>query len=161
MWQGLKLEDYILIATGLWLVALTVYVVRAVGHYKKITKGADGKNLGNVLEGLINKEGELTKKLREVAENMIKQQNLELFHLQKQSLIRFNPFEDAGGDQSFVIALLDGRDNGFVISSLHARGSTRVYAKAVIAGKSQTHQFSKEEKEAVEKALRTQAKAHA
>lgn len=160
MWQGFIVKDYILIAAGLWLVALTVYVVRAAGRYKKLTTGTNKKNLGDILESLINKEGDLSKKVREITENMIKQQNLELNHLQKQALIRFNPFEDAGGDQSFVIALLDGRDNGFVISSLHARGNTRVYAKAVIGGKSQTHQFSKEEKEAVEKALR-QTKAQA
>lgn len=161
MWQGITLEDYILLAMGLWLVALTVYIVRAVDRYKKLTTGTNKKNLGDILEVLINKEGDLSKKVRETIENMIKQQNLELAHLQKQALIRYNPFEDAGGDQSFVIALLDGHDNGFVLSSLHARGNTRVYAKAVIGGKSQTHQFSKEEKEAVEKALRTQIKSRA
>ena len=36
-------------------------------------------------------------------------------------LVRFNPFEDTGGNQSFALALLDGRGDGFVVSSLHAR----------------------------------------
>ena len=37
-------------------------------------------------------------------------------------LNRFNPFEgDTGGNQSFALALLDGRGDGFVVSSLHAR----------------------------------------
>ena len=36
-------------------------------------------------------------------------------------LVRFNPFEDTGGNQSFALALLDGRGDGFVVSSLHSR----------------------------------------
>jgi hypothetical protein len=50
-------------------------------------------------------------------------------------VVRFNPFEDTGGNQSFAIALLDAHGDGVVISSLHARGSTRIYAKAVRAGR--------------------------
>ena len=50
-------------------------------------------------------------------------------------MVRFNPFEDTGGNQSFAIALLDAHGDGVVISSLHARGSTRLYAKAVRAGR--------------------------
>lgn len=72
--------------------------------------------------------------------------------IQKHALVRFNPFEDTGGDQSFALALLDEKDNGIVISSLHSRGGTRVYAKQVVAAKASVHQFSKEEKEVVEKA---------
>jgi hypothetical protein len=50
-------------------------------------------------------------------------------------VVRFNPFEDTGGNQSFAIALLDALGDGVVISSLHARGSTRIYAKSVRAGR--------------------------
>jgi hypothetical protein len=67
-------------------------------------------------------------------------------------LVRFNPFEDTGGNQSFALAILDAGGNGFVVSSLHARGGTRVYAKAVEAGRSDTA-LSEEEAEAVRRAL--------
>ena len=63
-------------------------------------------------------------------------------------LVRFNPFEDTGGNQSFALALLDAAGNGFVISSLHARNMTRVYAKAVAAGKAEAA-LSAEETEAL------------
>ncbi len=56
--------------------------------------------------------------------------------LQRIGLVRFNPFEDTGGNQSFALALLDADGNGWVLSSLHARGGTRVYAKAITAGRS-------------------------
>ena len=67
-------------------------------------------------------------------------------------LVRFNPFEDTGGNQSFALALLDGRGDGFVVSSLHARGGTRLYAKTVNGGTSDAN-LSGEETEALGQAL--------
>jgi len=49
-------------------------------------------------------------------------------------VLRFNPFRDTGGDQSFVIALLDDAGTGVVITGLHSRTETRIYAKQVNAG---------------------------
>lgn len=66
--------------------------------------------------------------------------------------VRYNPFEDTGGNQSFALAILDSGGSGFVVSSLHARGGTRVYAKAIAAGRSDTA-LSAEETEAVRRAL--------
>jgi hypothetical protein len=67
-------------------------------------------------------------------------------------LVRFNPFEDTGGNQSFALAMLDGRGDGFVVSSLHARAGTRVYAKAITGGSSEAA-LSDEEGEALRLAL--------
>ena len=53
---------------------------------------------------------------------------------QRVGLVRFNPFEDTGGNQSFALALLDAEGNGWVLSSLHARTGTRIYAKAIRGG---------------------------
>jgi hypothetical protein len=71
-------------------------------------------------------------------------------------LVRFNPFEDTGGNQSFALALLDGRGDGFVVSSLHARAGTRVYAKAVTDGRSDGA-LSEEESDALRRALATRS----
>ena len=70
------------------------------------------------------------------------------------ALIRYNPYGDTGGDMSFSVALLNGLGNGVVLTSLHSRSGTRVFAKEVVAGKQGKHEFSKEEKEVVEKALK-------
>jgi len=70
--------------------------------------------------------------------------------IQKVSIIRFNPFKDTGGDQSFAIALLDSEDNGLIISSLFARQGTRVYSKPIKNGKSK-YPLSKEELEALKR----------
>jgi len=70
-------------------------------------------------------------------------------HIQKVGLIRFNPFKDTGGDQSFVLALVDGNDTGVVISGLYSRSGTRWYAKKVVSGKGVDYELSDEEKKAI------------
>ena len=72
--------------------------------------------------------------------------------IQKVGVVRFNPFADTGGDQSFAVALLDAEGNGVVLSSLHGRADTRIFAKPVQAGRSK-HALSDEEQDAIRKAL--------
>ncbi len=73
--------------------------------------------------------------------------------LQKVGVVRFNPFPDSGGDQSFAIALLDQGGSGVVVSSLHGRAETRIFAKQVTNGRS-THSLSDEEQQAIREALK-------
>ena len=68
---------------------------------------------------------------------------------QRIGLVRFNPFEDTGGNQSFALALLDAEEDGIIISSLHSRGATRIYAKAIAAGRPEAA-LSAEESEALD-----------
>jgi len=73
--------------------------------------------------------------------------------LQKVELIRFNPFREIGGDQSFSLAVLDKDNTGFVITSLYGRESSRVYSKKISQGKP-SHPLSKEEQQALNKAMK-------
>lgn len=75
-----------------------------------------------------------------------------LLHIQKIGLVRFNPFKDTGGDQSFILSLVDGNDTGVIISGLYARSGTRWYAKKVVKGKSAEHELSDEERRALKEA---------
>lgn len=72
--------------------------------------------------------------------------------IQKTGIVRFNQFSGIGGNQSFTIALLDEKNNGFVISSLFTQEGNRVYAKAIKNGESD-HSLSEEEKEAILRAI--------
>jgi hypothetical protein len=56
--------------------------------------------------------------------------------VQHVGLVRFNPFDDTGGNQSFALAMLDANADGIVLSSLHSRSATRVYVKAILGGRS-------------------------
>jgi len=72
----------------------------------------------------------------------------EKFNLQKVGVVRYNPFKEVGGNQSFSIALLDGKDDGVVITSLYLKEGNRVFAKPIRGGKSEFN-LSKEEIEAI------------
>ncbi len=71
--------------------------------------------------------------------------------IQHVGLVRYNPFEDTGSNQSFALALVDADGNGVIVSSLHSRQQTRVYLKEVVAGQSEA-QLSGEENDALRRA---------
>jgi len=72
---------------------------------------------------------------------------------QKISIVRFNPFGDTGGDQSFSLAVLDAHDSGYVLTSIHGRQGTRVYVKPVDFGKSK-YTLSAEEQQSLSQAIK-------
>ncbi len=72
---------------------------------------------------------------------------------QKVSIVRFNPFGDTGGDQSFSLAVLDAHDSGYVLTSIHGRQGTRVYVKPVDYAKSK-YSLSAEEQQALAQAIK-------
>ena len=73
------------------------------------------------------------------------------FAIQKIGIVRFNPFSEIGGDQSFSVALLDENNDGLVITSFYTREGNRVYGKPIKQGVSQ-YALSKEEIKAIEMA---------
>lgn len=136
----------------IWLIAITVWLFSVSSHYSKITKGVNNKNLRNILEDIL-KDFDIAKKDIGVLKNYTEKLEKEgVFHIQKIGLKRFNPFKDTGGDQSFVLALVDGNDTGVVISGLYSRSGTRWYAKKVASGKGVGYELSDEEKEAIKEA---------
>jgi len=132
-----------------WLSTITFLLVGVLRTFARLTKGVADKNLKAILEEIlveIKKEklfgSELEKKIADL--------NLEKGgFIQKVGLVRYNPFSDTGGNQSFVLAFLDGHDDGFVVTSLHSREATRVFAKPVKSGKEAGFEFSKEEIQAI------------
>ena len=68
--------------------------------------------------------------------------------IQRVGVVRYNPFEDTGSNQSFVLAMLDARGDGFVLSSLHSRQATRMFLKPVSGGRADSA-VSDEEAEAI------------
>ncbi len=80
-------------------------------------------------------------------------ENTLLHAVQGVGMVRYSAFEDTGGDQSFSLALIDGRGDGVVLSALYGRDATRVYAKPVEAWKS-PRSLTDEEEQAVSRAHR-------
>lgn len=117
-----------------------------IKFFKKEEK--EPQNISEILEQFRALEKEHQELVQELAD--IKEKNRQ--NLQKVGMVRFNPFGEVGGDQSFSVAVLDDQDSGFVITSHYYRESNRVYAKPIKNGASQ-YELSEEEKKAIKEAV--------
>ncbi len=143
---------YFIITVLVWLLGLTLTVAYFWYRYYLFSKDADGntvKTLGKILSKLKENDKEFGKIDSQIQE-MISEAKL---HVQKTSLVRFNPFDETGGDHSFSLALLNGKNTGILITGLHTRERTRLYVKPVKSGKS-SYELSKEELSAIDKAIK-------
>ncbi len=127
------------VVLALTLVALVVQNRRVTGlemRLLRLTRGSNDGNLEDVLDSHLDTVARVVDDLDELAARsaMLEARSQRAFS--RLGVVRFNPFEDTGGNQSFAMALLDGRDDGIVISSLHSRSGTRVYAKTLSGGRS-------------------------
>ena len=87
-------------------------------------------DLERVREKLTGSAGDIEQSLRHVA------------------VVRYDAFGDMGGRLSFSAAIVDDRGDGLVISSIHARGESRTYAKGIVEGDSEVT-LSPEEQQAL------------
>ena len=120
-----------------------------------LTRGGDGQNLESTLHATLAKVATLSNAVDQLSTRAAVLEAVQRKAIQRTGLVRYNPFEDTGGNQSFAVALLDQNGDGVVISSLHARQNTRVYAKAVVGGRSEAA-LSEEEAEALRQAMAQQ-----
>jgi len=135
------------------VMAQSVRLGRAVRAYREIVREPMGAtSIHDLLAGNADAVERASERMgeMEVMHATIEQRTRR--SLQHIGMVRFNPFEDTGSDQSFAIALLDDQRDGIVLSGLHGRANTRIFAKPVEAGAS-TNQLSDEESEAIRIAL--------
>ena len=139
-----------------WVVLLSVRMSQLKRQYARWMSGSDGTNLEGVLNQYIDHMNEALRTVSAL-ETKAAQTERTLGHcLQWVGMVRFSPFRDTAGAQSFALAVLDGLGDGVVLSGLHSRDSTRVYAKALAKWESQ-HTLTDEEREAIARAHQLQA----
>lgn len=136
----------------LWLLVITYFLWTTRSHYNTLIAKTKKGTIGDILSALIKKDDffathieELKKQLSVLIEN-------EKYHYQKIGFLRFNAFERTGGEQSFIIALLNSENTGIVMNFLYTREGIRVYAKKVNKSMSEEYELSNEEKETIKKA---------
>jgi hypothetical protein len=148
----------LLIVVLIWLGILSFYTYRALHRYNLLIKGVDKGDLADFMGKIIGRL-EMDKASIEELKKGLDDLNIKFqSSIQKVGILRYNPFADTGGDQSFVLVILDAKENGAVISSLHTRGVTRWYAKNVLGGKGEDFELSKEELEAIKKTSNSKIK---
>jgi polyhydroxyalkanoate synthesis regulator phasin len=139
------------------LIAINVFLYRLLNQTKQqidqlLDKG-NIKDFKDIFLSQKNKNDELEEEIKRAFSKIKDLEELCETTIRKVGVVRFNPFSDMGGNQSFIIAMLDNKNDGFLISSLFVNEGNRVYTKAVKNGKSE-HALSPQEVEAINVATR-------
>jgi hypothetical protein len=133
----------------LGLIGLSYFLWKLQYHYNTLTEGTNARTLQEILDTVMQELKTAKHQINSLHKTSQELQQDGELHIQKIGLLRFNPFKDTGGDQSFILALIDKKDTGIVISGLYSRSGTRWYAKRVVEGKGIEHELSEEEKKAI------------
>lgn len=170
MFYGLDMQIvYIAAASiiGLIVLALLVYIIILNMHVRKLeTKYAffmrdeTGKSVETKLREDVSKLHDLQGTLE-----MIHQTQKDILSVQsncfrKIGFVKYNAFDNIGNNLSFAFTVLDGKDDGFCLSSVYGRNESRIFAKPIVEGKC-LYGMSEEEKESLENALNYNGDIHA
>lgn len=142
--------------TFAWLAALEYRHRQLARSFRLLMTGRQGVDLEAVLVDHITRINRAEEKLDSQTERLASLEDYRPYQLQHAGVVRFNPFGDKGGDQSFAIAVLDDHTDGFVLSCLHSRVDLKVYAKPITGGQS-TYTLTPEEKDAIARAMKPRA----
>jgi hypothetical protein len=140
------------VVLGAWVAWLQRSEAQLRRRLRRVLPEGESSGIDEILDRQLKRIDSLTERVDALNKLHRELEALGQRTIQKVAVVRYNPFSDTGGDQSFAMALLDSLGNGVVLSSLHSRTDTRVFAKAVHNGRSK-YQLSDEEQEAIKKAL--------
>ena len=147
---------FIVLGLAGWLVFLEYRQRQLANSLRLLLTGRGGADLEATLRDFIARMSQI-EQTTQAMDLRVTELEVKLPYLvQHIGVVRFNPFSDKGGDQSFVLAILDAHADGAVLSALHGRNDVRVYAKPVIGGQS-TYTLTAEEKEAIARAMKPRA----
>ena len=118
---------------------------------KTFFAGTKALNLESVIYSLKQELKDSQQQQAELERVLLKLKKDFSFSLQKLGLVRFNPFNDGGGNFSFCLALLDEHDSGVVLTSMYGREQNRIYSKKINQGQCETP-LTEEEQGAIQKA---------
>lgn len=149
--QAFLIQTLLMVVLFLLLIGNLILILRERKRLNRVTCNQDG----NTIEETINRYYQDIDKIITSQSKILTSQEEAFAALQecicKVGVVRFNPFNELGGDQSFSIALLDKKDNGIVLSSLFGRNNSRFYGKPIVDAKSD-YELSEEEIKAISRA---------
>jgi hypothetical protein len=154
----LAILSFITFVILIWNILIQLALRKIQLANREFFKGEKIKNLEEVLLDQAKNLKVLDKDIQELYAISNRINSLAMRGIHKISAIRFNPFKDVGGNQSFSIALLNGKNTGITITALYTKEGTRVYSKAITAGESNAFPLTEEEKKAIETATAEEKK---
>ncbi len=135
-----------------WAAFIEYRYQKLAAAFRLLMTGRGGADLEATLRDYVARMDRVEQVAKAMEDRAAAIESRQPYLLQHIGVVRFNPFQDKGGDQSFVIAILDGHGDGVVLSGLHTRVDSRVYAKPVVGGQS-TYTLTTEEKQAIARAI--------
>jgi tRNA pseudouridine-54 N-methylase len=127
---------------------LSVKLRKAREQYALLRGEGEPKDIFSIVGRTLKQIGNVERRIDGVVVALEEQTALSRFAIQRFGLVRYNAFEEMGGQLSFSAAFLDDHGDGIVISSINGRTETRTYAKSV-KGLTSPHNLSDEEREAI------------
>jgi hypothetical protein len=147
----MSLQNLVLLGLGIWLAAVSAVLFFYIRFFRRLTRGVSGVDLQKVITKILASCEVNSQEIVKLKRQIGKIEEDDLVHIQKVGLIKFNPFSEIGGEYSFSLAMLDGKNTGIVITGIHTRQATRIYSKYIKNGKPDID-LSEEEKKAIAKA---------
>lgn len=139
-----------------FLIINSVKIKKMKLTYTSFMSGKDGKSLEEVILKRFKEVDELKKEdaakkvqLDDINESL-------RFAFSKMGMVKYDAFNEMGGKLSFALALLDNRNNGFLINAMHSREGCYTYVKEIINGESYIN-LGEEEKKALNKAINSES----
>ncbi len=143
---------------GLSLVLLVAFIIcliqmrKLYRRYDRFMRGKDAETLEDTLMEIKDELTELYIK-DHTTKDMLKAQTKQVKDsFQKFGLVKYNAFKGMGGNLSFVLAMLDDNNTGFILDAVHSREGCYLYLKEVEEGATEVL-LGSEEQEALEQAL--------
>ncbi len=154
-----KYQMYIIIGLVALVVLLMIMVIICLAslnkvekRYRKLTRGTNNKNLEEILVSYLDKIDEIKGTTDDVKKLCNEAKEATANCIQRVSMVRYRAFDDVGSDLSYSIAMLDGNNNGIVITSIYGRNESTTYAKPIDKGISR-YDLSEEEEKVLHQAV--------
>lgn len=155
-------SDYIIIGLAAFVIILFILYIVNVVQMSKLKKNykifMNGKNAKTLEETLIKRLDEVDDLLEanHKNENAIEILSKKMkFTYQKMGLIKYDAFNEMGGKLSFSLAMLNEKNDGYIINAMHTREGCYTYIKEIVDGNS-IIVLSEEEKEALDMAMESE-----
>lgn len=142
----------LVIILAIMTVSMSLRLTRLNQKYKSFMKGREGQSLEKLFSARFKEIDRMTKK------NDINQKEIGVLKrvlgktLNKYGIVKYDAFDDVGGKLSFVLAMLDENNTGFILNAIHSRDNCFLYIKEIVKGESYI-MLSEEEVDALRQAV--------
>ena len=152
---------YIFIGMGVVIVFLFILIMilfrslnKVENRYRKLMRGANSKNIEELIMGYLDKVDKANEKSQEAIDECKRLEIKMKDCIQKVAIMRYKAFENVGSDLSFSIAMLDDKNDGVILTGIYGRQESTTYAKPIDKGISR-YDLSEEEMSVLNKAIGT------